>query len=72
MTAPTPVLVEHRGPVAVVTLNRPDHLKAPSADNALQHMTAEIRAQVLCSLTGDAGEGISAAVERRTPTFSNS
>jgi enoyl-CoA hydratase len=37
-----------------------------------QHMTAEIRAQVLCSLTGDAGEGISAALQRRTPTFSNS
>jgi len=37
-----------------------------------QHMTTEIRTQVLCSLTDDAGEGISAAVERRTPTFSNS
>jgi hypothetical protein len=30
-------------------------------------MTTEIRTQVLCSLTGDAGEGVSAA-----PTFSNS
>jgi enoyl-CoA hydratase len=36
-----------------------------------QHMTSEIRAQVLCSLTGDAGEGISAALQRRTPMFSN-
>jgi enoyl-CoA hydratase/carnithine racemase len=25
-----PVLVEHRGPVAVVTLNRPEHLNALS------------------------------------------
>jgi enoyl-CoA hydratase len=37
-----------------------------------QHMTTEIRTQVLCSLTGDAGEGVSAALQRRTPTFSNS
>jgi len=37
-----------------------------------QHMTTEIRTQVLCSLTDDVGEGISAALERRAPTFSNS
>ena len=122
MTAPTPVLVEHRGPVAVITLNRPDHLNALSPDNALPVLealneyartapaallcspvpdgrsapvwisspdstvqgTARSRGDTsasnapprcswrLCSLTGDAGEGISAAVERRTPTFSNS
>jgi enoyl-CoA hydratase/carnithine racemase len=116
------VLVEHRGPVAVVTLNRPDHLNALSPDNALPVLealnelredgscrvvvltgagrafcsgmdlvagldrqgTARSRGDTsasnapprcswrLCSLTGDAGEGISAAVERRTPTFSNS
>ena len=37
-----------------------------------QHMTTEIRAQVLCSLTDDVGEGVSAALQRRAPTFSNS
>jgi enoyl-CoA hydratase len=37
-----------------------------------QHMTTEIRTQVLCSFTDDVGEGISAAIQRRTPTFSNS
>jgi enoyl-CoA hydratase len=36
-----------------------------------QHMTTEIRTQLLCSLTGDAGEGVSAARERRSPSFSN-
>jgi len=36
-----------------------------------QHMTTEIRAQALCSLTDDVGEGISAALQRRAPTFSN-
>jgi enoyl-CoA hydratase/carnithine racemase len=35
-----------------------------------QHMTTEIRTQVLCSLT-DVGEGISAALQRRAPAFSN-
>ncbi|WP_338767429.1 enoyl-CoA hydratase/isomerase family protein [Nocardia vulneris] len=34
-----------------------------------QHMAAEIRAQVLCSLTEDAAEGVMAAVQRRTPNF---
>jgi enoyl-CoA hydratase/carnithine racemase len=37
-----------------------------------QHMTTEIRAQVLCFLTDDVGGGISAALQRRTPTFCNS
>ena len=37
-----------------------------------EHMTTEIRAQVLCSLTDDVGEGIAAALQRRTPTFGNS
>ncbi len=36
-----------------------------------QHMRTEIRTQVLCSLTDDAVEGVAAAIERRTPTFSN-
>jgi len=36
-----------------------------------QHMTTEIRTQVLCSLTDDVGEGISAALERRAPSFGN-
>ena len=36
-----------------------------------QHMTTEIRTQVLCSLTDDVGEGISAALQRRAPAFSN-
>jgi enoyl-CoA hydratase len=36
-----------------------------------EHMTTEIRAQLLCSLTDDAGEGVNAALQRRAPTFSN-
>lgn len=35
------------------------------------HMAAEVRTQVLCSLTTDATEGITAALERRTPNFTN-
>jgi enoyl-CoA hydratase len=37
-----------------------------------EHMTTEIRTQLLCSLTDDAGEGVNAALQRRAPTFSNS
>lgn len=34
-------------------------------------MTTEIRTQLLCSLTDDAGEGVNAALQLRAPTFSN-
>lgn len=40
MTVPTPVLVEHRGPVAIVTLNRPDQLNALAPDQALPTLQA--------------------------------
>ena len=59
MTAPTPVLVEHRGPVAVVTLNRPDHLNALSPDNALPVLEAlnELREDGSCRVVVLTGAG---------------
>ncbi|MEZ0053946.1 enoyl-CoA hydratase [Mycobacterium sp. MAA66] len=36
-----------------------------------QHLSTETRAQILCSLTSDVGEGIAATMQRRTPVFTN-
>ncbi|MGB8403595.1 MAG: enoyl-CoA hydratase/isomerase family protein [Mycobacterium sp.] len=36
-----------------------------------QHLNTEARAQILCSLTNDVGEGIAATLQRRTPVFTN-
>ncbi len=54
MTVPTPVLVEHRGPVAIVTLNRPDQLNALAPDQALKASTPRFSAAYPPSATGDA------------------